>query len=143
MKDGPPTGEHYDVKIEGNTSGQIATGKNIQQHQTVHAASSPVTTADMDELRAALAALRTQVEAAAPPDEREGALMRVDELTKATLTEKPKLSTMEYVRDWFVDHIPQLAGAVTGVVVHPIVGKLVEAAGDSLAGEWRRRFGGK
>jgi hypothetical protein len=37
--------------------------------------------------------------------------------------------------------LPELAGAVTGVIIHPIVGKLVEAAGDGLAAEFRRRFG--
>ena len=31
--------------------------------------------------------------------------------------------------------------AVTSVVVYPIVGKLVEAGGDALVGEFRRRFG--
>jgi hypothetical protein len=50
---------------------------------------------------------------------------------------------MEYVKRWFVKNLPGLAGAVTSIVVHPIVGKLVEAAGDALAAEFRRRFGGE
>jgi hypothetical protein len=49
---------------------------------------------------------------------------------------------MEYVKGWFAKHLPGLAGAVTGVIVHPIVGKLVEAAGETLAAEFKRRFGG-
>ena len=53
------------------------------------------------------------------------------------------MTTMEYVKRWFVKNLPGLAEAVTGVVVHPIVGKLVEAAGDALAAEFRRRFGGE
>ena len=34
------------------------------------------------------------------------------------------------------------AGAVTGIIVHPIVGRLVEAAGDAAVAEFRQRFGG-
>ena len=34
-----------------------------------------------------------------------------------------------------------LAGAVTSVIVNPIVGKLVEAAGETVSEEFRRRFG--
>jgi hypothetical protein len=33
-----------------------------------------------------------------------------------------------------------MVGAVTSVVIHPIVGEPVEAAGDALAVEFRRRF---
>ena len=49
---------------------------------------------------------------------------------------------MEYVRNWFVKNLHGLAGVVTSVIVHPIVGKLVEASGDALVGEFCRRFGG-
>ena len=65
----------------------------------------------------------------------------MDELEQAITERKPHLSTMEYVRNWFGKHIPGLAGAVVSVVVHPIVGKLVEAAGDLLAVDFRKRFG--
>ena len=54
---------------------------------------------------------------------------------------EPDVSTMEYVKRWFTKNIPRLAGAVTSVVVNPIVGKIVEAAGEGLADEYRRRFG--
>lgn len=80
--------------------------------------------------------------AEAPPEKKEAALERVQELEEAVTAEKPDLTTMEYVKQWFVKNLPGLAGAVTGVVVNPIVGKLVEAAGDALAAEFRRRFGG-
>ena len=55
--------------------------------------------------------------------------------------EEPDLSVMEYVKGWFGKHLPQLAGAVASVVVHPVVGKVVGAAGDLAAAEFRRRFG--
>jgi hypothetical protein len=47
---------------------------------------------------------------------------------------------MQSIRQWFGAHLPLLAGAVTSVIVHPVVGKLVEAAGDMVAGEFRRQF---
>jgi hypothetical protein len=47
---------------------------------------------------------------------------------------------MEYVKVWFGKNLPGLAGAVTGLIVNPVVGKLVEVAGDVLAAEFRRRF---
>jgi hypothetical protein len=142
MQDDERRGKHYDVKIDGGVSGQVGVGENIRQRQTVHAAPQQVSPEDLAELRRALADVRAQVEAAAPPDQKGAALERVDELAGAATAEKPDLTTMEYVRGWFARHLPQLAGAITSIVVHPIVGKLVEAAGDSLAEEWRRRFGG-
>ncbi len=63
------------------------------------------------------------------------------ELESAVITAEPDLTTMEYLRNWFVKRLPSIAGAVTDVIVNPIVGKLVGAAGDSLAAEFRRRFG--
>ena len=48
---------------------------------------------------------------------------------------------MEYVRDWFARHLPKLAGTVGALVVHPIVGKIVEASGEVIALEFKRRFG--
>jgi hypothetical protein len=35
---------------------------------------------------------------------------------------------------------PQMVGVVTSVVIHPIVGEPVDAAGDALAAEFRRRL---
>ena len=85
--------------------------------------------------------LRTKVEAEAEPEKKDAALERVAELEQAIVEEKPDLSTMEYVKKWFGKNLPGLAGAVTSVVVHPIVGKLVEAGGEALVSEFHRRFG--
>jgi len=54
---------------------------------------------------------------------------------------EPDLTTMEYVKKWFVKNLPALAGSVTSLVVHPVVGKLVTAAGDAAVAEFNRRFG--
>jgi hypothetical protein len=126
--------------INGNVSGQVAIGQNINQSQTqIHQA---LTDAELQELQQILARLKSQVEVEAPAEKRADALARVEELQQAITEKEPDLTTMDYVRKWFGKHIPGLAGAVASVVVHPLVGKLVEAAGGALAADFRQRFGG-
>lgn len=127
------------ANITGDISGQVAVGQNISQSKTeVH---SSVTSQEMEELRGLLAQLRSKVETETPADKKDAALERVDELEQAITDKKPDLSTMEYVRNWFVRNLPGVAGAVVSIVVHPIVGKLVEAAGDALTSDFKKRFG--
>jgi hypothetical protein len=96
--------------------------------------------AELKTLSEMIAGLKQQISTEAPPDKKEPALEKVSELEQAITDKKPDVSTMEYVRNWFVKNIPGLAGAVTGLVVNPIVGKLVEAAGETIASEFKRRF---
>jgi hypothetical protein len=128
------------LTVEGDFNGQFAQGSQIQQERKAHGFKPEVTEQDLAEFRARLEELRAMVEAQAPADERAAAIARVDELEQAVTAEKPRVSTMEYVRDWFVDNVPKLAGAVTSVIVSPIVGKLVQAGGDLASAELRRRF---
>ena len=127
--------------LSGDISGQVAVGKNITQAQVIGVAQGEMTEADWAALRQMLAELKVKVEAEAPPDQKKTALERVGELEEAITGKEPDLTGMEYVKNWFVKHIPALAGAVTSVVVNPIVGKLVEAAGEMVAQEFKRRFG--
>jgi hypothetical protein len=46
------------------------------------------------------------------------------------------VTTVQYVGRWFRKNVPALAGAVASIVIHPIVGKLVGAAGDALVAEF-------
>ncbi len=131
------------VVITGDVSGQVAAGEGITQIGTVSVSGPAVTEADRAEVQRLLAELKAQVAAQAPPERRAAALERVEELAEAVTTGEPDLTTMEYVERWFIRNVPELAGAVTGVLVHPVVGKLVEAAGDAVATEFRRRFGGR
>lgn len=142
MTEQPKPGDSIQATISGGVSGQVAVGKNIAQTQ-VSAARPEVTEADRAELRQLLADLRAQVAANAPPGEKDAALARVDELGEAITAKEPDLTTMEYVTRWFGKHLPQMAGAVTGLVIHPVVGKMVEAAGDLLAAQFTQRFGGQ
>jgi hypothetical protein len=128
------------VSVGGDVSGQLAAGENITQMSTK--TTREVTQAQLEEFRQLLTSLRAKIEVESQPDKKEAALERVGELEHAITDKKPDLSTMEYVRNWFIKNLPGLAGAVTSVVVHPIVGKLVEAGGDALVAEFHRRFGG-
>jgi hypothetical protein len=140
MSNKPEPNQSISATISGDVSGQVAVGNNIHQSRSeIH---QMVTAAEMQELQSMLAQLKSRVEVEAPANKKAAALERVGELEQAITEKKPDLSTMEYVRNWFGKHIPGLAGAVASVVVHPIVGKLVETAGGMLAADFRQRFGG-
>jgi len=132
--------EGIQVTVGGDISGQAAVGENISQVST--RTTVTVTQAELEGLREALKELRAKVENKSQSDKKDAALERFQELEQAITQEKPDLSTMEYVKNWFGKNLPGLAGAVTSVVVHPIVGKLVEAGGDAFVSEFHRRFGG-
>ena len=126
----------------GTFLGPVAAGKDIEQQQSVGEMNVQITDAELGELRDEFGDLRRRVEEAAPPEEQEKALEMVDELEGATISEQPKPVTMRYVRDWFVENLPAAAGAVTAVLVNPIVGKLVQSAGDAVMGEFKQLLGG-
>jgi hypothetical protein len=134
-------GDVINATISGPVSGQVAIGSGINQVNVMGRTDPQVTQADLDELHEALAKVKAQVESDAAPEKKAAALERLDELEEAVTAEKPDLTTMEYVKRWFARYLPELAGAVTGVIIHPIVGKLVEAAGDGLAAEFKHHFG--
>jgi hypothetical protein len=142
MNDQDRSGDSIRGRI-GDVSGQAAIGKDITQTYTSTTGRAAVTEADLAALHQALAALKAQIVAEVPPAQQARALERADELAAAVTAKQPDLPTMEYVKGWFGKHLPRLAGAVTSIVIHPVVGKLVEAAGDGLASEFRRRFGGE
>jgi hypothetical protein len=126
--------------ISGTISGQVAIGENITQEQTNKVEYLDVTEADLAALRKLIAELKEQITSSAPTDKQPAALEKASELEEAITAGEPDISTMEYVRNWFGKNLPQLAGAVTGLVVNPIVGKLVEAAGETISHEFKRRF---
>lgn len=137
-------GDRITGTVTGDVSGQVAIGSGIRQSWTVGAPPERPTEAELADFRRALEELRAQVSAAAPaPGVEAAATERVKELEAAVAAEggTPDLTTMEYVRNWFLKNLPSLAGAVASVVVHPVVGKLVGAAGDAAVAEFNRRFG--
>jgi hypothetical protein len=129
------TGDTISANISGGVSGQVAVGKHIAQHQTVSAAD--LSGDELAQLRQAFADLRADVAAQAPPERQAAAAERIEELEQAVLAEEPDTTTIAYVGRWFKTNLPALAGAVTGIVVHPIVGRIVGAAGKAIADELR------
>jgi hypothetical protein len=143
MSEPPAGGAHVSGTVTGDVSGMVAIGAGIQQSLTMRAVEPP-TGEELADFRLALAELRARIAEAAPsPQVAAGAAERVAELEAAVVDagKEPDLSTMEYVTRWFAKHLPTLAGAVAGVVIHPVVGKLVNAAGDAAVAEFKRRFG--
>lgn len=123
----------------GNITGsQIVVGDS---NVVIHNEAPAISRVELKRLRTEFISLKQQIETTVPAEKREEALKKADELQMAVLDKKPNPSKMASIRNWFVKNAPGIAGAVTSVVVHPIVGKLVEAAGDAVAGEFRRRFG--
>ena len=130
------------ITIGGDNSGQFAIGDNNSQQSLVNSQNTTAATspADLATLRHMFATLKTQVAEAAPEDKKASALERIDELEDAIAADEPDLTTMDYVKRWFMKNLPTLSGAVTSVVIHPIVGKLVEAAGTMAADKFQERF---
>ncbi len=134
-------GNTTSVTVGGDVSGQLAVGEGITQTQTI-GPPPPQTDA---ELRKALEELRALVSTGAdvPEDKRDRAASKLDDLEEALEAPAENISTLEAVKDWFAKHAPKLVGAVTGVVVNPVVGALVASAGEAVRSEYDRRFGGK
>lgn len=130
------TGDNISAEITGDVRGQVAVGKHIAQHQAV--GTQDVTADELAQLRQAFADLRAQVAAQAPPGRQAAAVERIDELEQACLADEPDTTTIAYVARWFKTNLPLLFGAVTGIVIHPVVGKVVGAAGEAIAAELRR-----
>jgi hypothetical protein len=132
------TGDHFETHI-GSVSGPVHTGKGdiiIQRWQA-----RGVAVEEIEALRRLFADLRARVAAEAPPELAQEAQTQVDALEQEATAEKPDVDRMQRVREWFLKHLPRVAGTVTSVLVNPILGKVVEAAGDLAAEELRQRFG--
>jgi hypothetical protein len=139
------SGDDIRVSIGGSVheGGQIGVGRDIRQSyvRTHTEGGAAVTEADLAELRRAVEAVKAQIAAEVPPEQQAAALERVDELREAVVADEPDLTTLQYIRKWFGKNLPQIAGSVTGLIIHPVVGKIVEAAGDLAARQFRELFG--
>lgn len=141
MSEQDKAGRSYNAHVSGGVSGQLIQGDGNYQVQTV--STSPITGTDLAEVRKLLEDLRARVEAEASPEKKEEALQQVKELEDTLETKDPEdvPDRLGGVKSWFKRNLPILAGAVVSVIVNPIVGKVVEAAGTGLAAEIQRRFG--
>jgi hypothetical protein len=134
----PPT--NISATIGNVSQGQVAVGVGNTQTNVASAGGGP-SAADLAQLQELLASLASQVAVEAPPEQKQAAMERVGELSEALTAETPDLTTVEYVKNWFSKHLPKLAGVVVGVLVNPVVGTVVAAAGQGIADDYRRRVG--
>ncbi|KUL46339.1 hypothetical protein [Streptomyces regalis] len=142
MTDGPSAAEggRYEVHVN-DVSGQLVVGSynTVTYNEGVRAAPTPVTEAQLAELHAQFIRLRSAV--AELGEVNRSAEERLDELEEAVTSAEPDVSVMVYVRNWFLRTLPALAGTVTALIADPVVGQLVQQAGDQLALEYDRHFG--
>jgi hypothetical protein len=137
-KPAPATG--FSSTIGDVSDSQLAVGANIRQSQTYLKVASPPTAEELAQLAALFDSLRAEVQRQAPPEVRDEAVRQTDALQEATLGAKPNVSAMAAAKQWFLQHAPGLLGAVTSVVINPIVGTIVSAAGEAIASEYDRWF---
>jgi len=130
----PGDNDSINVSIGGNVVGPIAVGKNITQTQAGRDA-TVLTATERQELDDAFATLRAQIAAAAPSETRDAALAQVAELEQAVNDPEPDPSRLQRVARWFARNLPTMGAAVATVLIHPVVGKLVGAAGDAAVRE--------
>jgi hypothetical protein len=128
-------GDRISGIVTGPVQGEVAIGKDISQSQDVGSMQLTITEAERAELSTLFNDLRRQVSAAVPESERPPALERVDELEQTIVADKPDLTTIHYVKQWFARKLPAAAALITSVLVHPLVGRLVGRAGDKIADE--------
>jgi hypothetical protein len=118
----------YNVSFGKVTNSQIVTGDYNHVAQTVGLAPD-----DVAALRAVFDDLRTNVAASVEPGRQEEALAQVGELEGSLIAREPDPGRVRTALRWFKEHAPQVTGAVASVVIHPLVGKVVEGAGDAVA----------
>jgi len=135
-------GDSYSATVSAPVTGQVAVGRDISQTQTdLRGARAHLSPDEVSQLANLFTTLRSDVAKSAPSEQKDEALSKVTELETAIAAEdQPDLDTMDAVRGWFSKRLPQVAGAVISLIVHPLVGQLVTAAGESLIAEFHRRF---
>jgi hypothetical protein len=122
----------FNIQIGSVSQSQIVTGDYATVSQ--HVGLSP---AEVDELRGTFDALKRDVAASVPPEQRDEALAQAAEVEAAVVAAEPDPSRFKRALAWFREHAPQIAGSVASIVVTPIVGKVVETAGEAVAARFR------
>jgi hypothetical protein len=122
----------FHISIENISDSQVVVGDYNTVSQKVGLSPDEV-----ERLRGAFAGMRATVEAQAPAERRAEALAQAAELERAVVAEEPDPGRVRTALRWFRDNLPELAGAVTTVLVNPLVGKVVTSAGEAVAGQFR------
>ncbi|MFL5824956.1 MAG: hypothetical protein ACJ76V_00375 [Thermoleophilaceae bacterium] len=123
----------YNVQFGNVTQSQVVVGDYNTVSQKVG-----LTPEEAAELKSVFGDLKTAVADQAPEDRRDEALAQAEELEQAVVATEPDPGRIRKVIRWFRDNAPQLAGTVASVVINPLVGKVVEAAGEAIADQFRQ-----
>jgi hypothetical protein len=73
-----------------------------------------------------LGSLRREIATQAPAGEKIDALEQIDELEQCLQAEHPDFGVFARVQQWFKNRLPELAGALTSVLLHPAVREAVK-----------------
>jgi len=106
---------------------------------------SGLTAAELAQVQSLVNALKDAVETQGlPDDEKTEAKIMAGRVEKELTVKdrKPDGGKLKAAAQWLLEYGGKIAGAVTGIFVSPIVGKVVEAAGDLAAGWVKEQFGG-
>ncbi len=104
-----------------------------------------LTAAELAQVESLVSGLKNAVEGQAlSDDEKAEAKMMAGRLEKELTVKdrKPDGSKLRAAAQWLLDYGGKIAGAVTSIFVSPIVGKVVEAAGELAASWFKEKFGG-
>lgn len=85
--------------------------------------------------------LSEEIKSAAPKEIQPKAKEQAEQLKEEVLSEKPDPTIIKQAKSWFISNLPAVLGTVTGILTHPIVGKLVESAGEYTLKNFRERLG--
>lgn len=123
----------FRVTVSGGTftNSQIAIGERITQTMANPgaAATSRLSPAELDELKAGLEQLIADARTQTPDDRRDAALQHVEALAGETVgADEPDVGRIARIGRWFAQNAPELAGAVTTLILGPQVGALVGKA---------------
>jgi hypothetical protein len=152
----PRNPEHV-INIGGSVGGHINIGNNnIQQGDmyggqvimgpvqsyspTYNSPKVGVSAAMLAELQPLFTNLKMRAKIQAPAEIRDVALVQLDSLAEAIAEPTPNLDKMASARSWFHQNLPIMAEKLKSFFSHPVVLKIIEAAGEGLVAEFRRRF---
>jgi hypothetical protein len=131
----------YRISVGGNVSGQVAAGRTVHQVQHLAVGSGGLDDGERAQLAELIAVLEREVAEKSPPQLRAEAEEEAEAVRDAVTKDQPDLGRLEFAVRWFVRHLPDVMGAVTSIVISPVLGKLVQAGGDLLVNEFKVRFG--
>jgi len=157
----PKRGSNPTISIGGDVGGPLVVGNENVVIDTVGVGSTVVvgsnsqvfntrqettlerslTRDEIAELAHLFRTLAGQIEQDVPSPVKAEAQKQAEQIKQAVTGDKPDVAAMARIKTWFAQNLPTILGVVTGVFTNPIVGKLVQAAGEFTLDQYRERLG--